>query len=120
MGRIEKINQAIKEEVSRIIQMEVKDPRLQFITITHVEVSRDLQHAKVYYSVLGNTSKIEGVKEGLNSARGFIRKLVSQYVQMRYTPEIEFIFDKSIEYGMKIEETIERIKNELKEHSKRD
>ena len=120
MGRIERINQAVKEEVSRIIQMEVKDPRLEFVTITHVEVSRDLQHAKVYFSVLGNSAKIEEAKQGLNSARGFVRKLIGQRIRMRYTPEIAFVFDRSIAYGMRIEETIERMKNELEGNSTRD
>ena len=114
MARIEKINQAIKEEIGLIVQKEVKDPRLEFVTITQVEVSRDLQHAKVYFSILGKKDKLKGVKEGLESARGFIRKLVASRVRMRYTPEINFIFDQSLEYGMHIEETIERIKNELK------
>jgi len=114
MARVEKINQALKEEISRILQREVKDPRLGFVTVTHVEVSRDLQHAKVYFSVLGDLKKIKEAQEGLNSARGFIRRLIGQNIQMRYTPEINFIFDKSIEYGVYIEKTIERIKDELK------
>ncbi len=120
MGRIDKINQAVKEEVGNIIQKEVKDPRLEFVTITQVDVSRDLQHAKVYFTVLGNTDKIKEVQTGLDSARGFIRRLVGQRVRMRYTPEINFIFDQSVEYGMHIEETIERIKSELKNSSKDD
>ena len=120
MARIEKINRALKEEISRIIQREVKDPRLGFVTVTHVEVSRDLQHAKVYFSVLGDLKKIKEVQQGLNSARGFIRKLIGQNIQMRYTPEINFIYDKSIEYSVRIEETIERIKDELKGRPSRD
>ena len=76
-----------------------------------------MQHAKVFFSVLGNEVKLKGAQEGLDSARGFVRKLVGQRVHMRYTPEIAFIFDQSIEYGRKIEETIERVKNELKDNS---
>ena len=120
MGRIDKINQAVKEEVGNIIQKEVKDPRLEFVTITQAEVSRDLQHAKVYFTVLGNTDKIKEVQDGLDSARGFIRRLVGQRVRMRYTPEIRFIFDQSVEYGMHIEETLERIKSELKNSRQND
>lgn len=114
MSRIERVNQVIKEEISQIVQREVKDPRLGFVTITQVDVTRDLQHAKVYFSVLGGQGKVPGVLEGLNSAKGFIRRLVGQRVTMRYVPEIDFIFDQSLEYGMHIEETIERIKDELK------
>src|SRR3990167_2660939 len=111
MGRIERVNQAIKEEVSNIVLREVKDPRLQFVTITHVDVSRDLQHARVYFTVLGNEEKTREAQSGLNSAKGFIRRLVGQRVNMRYTPEIEFIFDKSVEYGMQIEEILGKIRN---------
>ena len=111
MGRIERVNKAIKEEVSNIVLREVKDPRLQFVTITHVDVSRDLQHARVYFTVLGNEEKTREAQSGLNSAKGFIRRLVGQRVNMRYTPEIEFIFDKSVEYGMQIEEILGKIRN---------
>ncbi len=120
MGRIDRINQAIKEEISRIIHLEVKDPRLQFVTVTHVEVTRDLQHAKVYFSVLGNTAKVKEAQQGLDSARGFIRKLVGERVRLRYTPQIDFIFDETIEYSARIEETIERIKNEFEGDSRGD
>lgn len=118
MGRIEKINQLMKEEISKIIQFEVKDPRLKFVTIIQVEVSRDLQHARVYFSVLGNREKVRLTQEGLNRAKGFIRRLIGQYIRMRYTPEIEFIFDRSLEYSMAIEEVLERIKDEGKPHRK--
>ena len=114
MGRIDKINQAIRKEIGNIVQFELKDPRLEFITITQVEVTKDLQHAKVYFSFLGDASKMSEIQKGLNSARGFVRKLVGQRVKLRYTPEIDFIFDESIEYSIHIDQTIERIKNELK------
>ena len=120
MDRIARINQAIKEEVSQIIQREVKDPRLGFVTITQVEVSRDLQHAKVYFSVLGDAVKIDDVQHGLDSARGFIRKLIGQRIRMRYTPEISFYYEQSLEYGMRIEKAIERIKDELQSDSEDD
>ena len=112
MARIDRINQTMKREISSILQAEVKDPRLQFVTINQVEVSRDLQHARVYFSILGDPSQTEKVEEGLNSARGFVRKLVGQRVRMRYTPEIEFVFDRSVEYGARIEETLEDIRSE--------
>ena len=112
MDRMDRINQAIKEEISNIVQREVKDPRLGFVTITQTEVSRDLQHARIYFSVLGEKEKVDAAQEGLDSARGFIRKLIGQRVRMRFTPEIEFVFDRSIEYGIRIEEALAEIKNE--------
>ena len=65
MGRIDKINQAIKREIGEIVLKEIKDPRLEFVTITQVVVSRDLQHARVYYSVLGNKDQAQKAQEGL-------------------------------------------------------
>ena len=112
MGRIDKINQRIKREIGDIVLKELKDPRLEFVSITHVEVSRDLQHAKVYFSVLGRGNQVQKAGEGLLSARGFVRKLIGQRVRMRYTPEIEFIFDHSIEYSARIEAALEEIQHE--------
>ncbi len=117
MGRIEKINQSVKEEVSRIVQLEVKDPRLEFVTITRADVSRDLQHAKIFFSVLGTSSKADDAKKGLESARGFIRRLIGQRVRMRYTPEIDFILDRSLEYSADIEKVIQKVRNELQSGS---
>ena len=117
MARIEKINEAIRKEISNIVLFEVKDPRLKSVTITHVDVSRDLQYAKVFFSFLGSTDEVKAAQEGLDSASGFIRRLIGQRIRMRYTPEIHFIFDKSIEYGIQIEQAIEKVKNELKNYS---
>lgn len=112
MARIDRVNQAVKREVSSIIHSELKDPRLEFVTILQVEVSRDLQHARIFFSVLGDDKKADSAQQGLESAQGFIRKLIGQRVRMRYTPEIEFIFDRSVEYSVRIEEALEELKNE--------
>ena len=119
MGRIDKVNQAVKREVSSIIHGELKDPRLQFVTITQVEVTKDLQHAKIYFSVLGDQKSAEKADLGLNSAKGFVRRLVGQRIRMRYTPEIEFIYDRTVEYGVRIEQALEEIKHES-EHDHQD
>ena len=114
MSRIERINQAFKKEISNIIQNELKDPRLGFITVTKVEVGRDLHYAKVSYSVLGDKIQIQKAGKGLKSAAGFIRKLIAERIKMRYTPELSFKFDNSVEYSVRIFEQLERIKNESK------
>ncbi|MCK4261641.1 30S ribosome-binding factor RbfA [bacterium] len=108
--RVERVATAIKEEVSRIIQEEVKDPRIGFITITDVELSRDLRHAKVFISVYGDESEKEKALKGLSSAAGFIRREVGKRVKLRYTPEIVFKWDRSIEKGAQIEEVLRRIR----------
>ena len=115
MNRMDKINQRIKREVGDIVLKELKDPRLEFVTITHVEVTRDLQHAKVYFSVLGKEEQVEKARAGLLSARGFVRKCIGQRVRLRYTPDIEFIYDRAIEYSARIEAALQEIHNELGE-----
>ncbi len=116
MIRIEKVNQALKEEISNIIHNEVKDPRLGFITITQVEVSKDLHYAKVSFSVLGDKSEIEKVEKGLSSAAGFIRKLIGERIRLHYTPELSFRLDSSSEYSVRVHEQLERIKNESRKN----
>ena len=109
MSRIERINETMKREIGSLLLKEIHDPRLKFVTITGVDVSKDLQHAKVFYSVLGRDQEEAG--EALDKARGYVRKLVGQRVIMRYTPEIDFIYDKSIEYSDRIEQALRDIKH---------
>lgn len=122
MVRMEKVNQQIKREIGYLIQKgEINDPRLTFVTITYVECSKDLQHARVGFSVLSNNRKeIQKVQEGLSSARGFVRKLIGQRVRLRYTPEIIFIHDDSLAYSYKIDQTLDEIKQSPKEGESKD
>ncbi|NLL43430.1 MAG: 30S ribosome-binding factor RbfA [Firmicutes bacterium] len=101
--RLERIAEDIKREVSSIIAREVKDPRLGMISITDVNVSRDLSWAKIYYSQLGSDEERERTLEGLNRARGFIRTELSRRLKIRHTPEIIFEFDPSLEQGAKMD-----------------
>ena len=116
MGRIDRVNEQIKREISLIIQRELSDPRLRFVSITAVDVSRDLRHAKVHFSVLGNTAQVKESQESLFRARGIIRKFIADRIVMRYIPELEFFYDRSSEYSSKIEEALEEIKNESKKN----
>ncbi len=118
MSRIDKVNQFLKREISQIILREFNDPRFQFITITHVEVSKDLRHAKVYFSVLCDEKQIKKVTEGLQNVRGLVRKFIGKSITFRFTPEINFVYDASIQYGARIEEKIKEIRNELQRDSK--
>lgn len=122
MVRMEKVNQQIKREIGHMIQYgEINDPRLTFVTITYVECSKDLQHARVGFSVLSNNRKeIQNVQEGLSSARGFVRKLIGQRMRLRYTPEIVFIHDDSLAYASKIDQALEEIKKFPKEGESKD
>jgi len=110
--RTARIGEAIREEISSILLQEINDPRIQFVSITRVEVSADLQHAKVYVSILGNDQKKEDAFEGLKSARGYIQKKLGKKIRLRYMPEITFKMDTSIDHGMHIFELLQEMKKE--------
>ena len=111
-GRVERVNQLIKEEISQIIHDELKDPRIGFVTITRIDLSTDCRHAKVYFSVLGNEGDSLKALEGIKNATGFIRKLIGNRLRLKYTQEIVFKLDKTVEYSIYISEKIDEIKGD--------
>ncbi len=116
MGRMERVNPQVKREVGRIIQQELSDPRLEFVTITEADVSRDFHNAKIRYSVLGTADQVQAAKEGLEGAKGMIRRELGRSMNMRHTPELFFIYDESIEMSVRIEETLKEIHDEHEDH----
>jgi len=116
-SRQDRVAEAIRQEASIIIHDKLKDPRLGFITITKVEVTPDLRYAKIFFSVLGNEESYEKTKQALDSALGFVRKLVAGRLNLRFAPEIAFYEDRSTEYSVRIEEVLNEIK-ELDEQDK--
>jgi ribosome-binding factor A len=111
-ARPERVQEAIRQEVSRIVQNEMKDPRLGFLTITSVELTKDLRYARIYFSVLGEEKDKKLALKGLKSAKGFIKGLLSDRVKLRYMPDIEFKIDESIEHTRKINDILDRIRKE--------
>jgi len=109
--KIERLNHVIQEEISMILMKEVKDEDIKFVTITGVEITNDLSFAKVYYTVL-NKEKLNEAAEALERAASFIRTKLANSIEVRHTPELRFIYDKSIAYGEHIDELIEKIKEE--------
>ena len=107
--KIERLNHAIQEEISVILMREVKDENIKFVTITGVETTSDLSFAKVYYTVF-NQDKLKETKDALAKASSFIRTKLAERIEVRHTPELKFIYDKSIAYGEHIEKIIEEIK----------
>ncbi len=120
MSRIEKVSEAIKQEVSKIIHDELRDPRLGFITVMGVEVTKDLQIAKIFYSVMGSPEQKLKCAQALGSALGFIRRLIGERLNLRVTPEVIFKLDNSVDYSIEIADKIERVKNELQKGRKPD
>ena len=111
--KTERIASNLQKEISYIIATEVKDSDIKFVTITDCKVTNDLSYAKVYFTVLNMDKKLETIK-ALNNASGFIRKELMDRVDIRYIPELQFVFDESIEYGKNIENIIEQIHEEDK------
>jgi len=116
MGRRERVVEAIRKEVSIILHDELNDPRLGFVTITRVELTADLRSALIFFSVLGRDEEYKKTKEALDSALGFIRKLVAERINLRIAPEIMFREDRSTQYSVRIEEILNEIK-ELDAHT---
>lgn len=110
--RSDKVADLIQKEISQMLMRNLKDPRIGFVTITKVAVSEDCRMAKIYFSVTGSSDERERSTEGLNSAKGYVRKELGRRIRMKYTPEITFQFDPSIEYAIHIGEVIHRLKEE--------
>ncbi|MBF0479265.1 MAG: 30S ribosome-binding factor RbfA [Candidatus Omnitrophica bacterium] len=117
MSRMDKVNEQVKREISLIVQQELGDPRMQFVTITKVEVSADLRNARVFFSVMGTVPQTEAVGEALEKASGVIRRHLGQRIEMRYLPALNFIFDKSIAESIRLEKAMQEIQDE-REHEK--
>ena len=107
--RIERLNESIKELLSELILNRVKDPRVGFVTITGVEVARDLLTAKVYFSVMGGDEERVESKKGLESAKNFLRKTIGRELKLRNAPDFRFLYDDSLDRSEEIEDALERI-----------
>src|SRR3989338_2443379 len=110
MSRIDKVGEAVRQEGSIIIHDKLKDPRLGFVTVTRVEMTPDLRLAKIYFSVLGKEEDYKKTKEALDSALGFVRRLIAERINLRIAPEIMFFDDRSSEYSVRIQEVLNEIK----------
>lgn len=105
----ERIADRIQLIVSELLLRELRDPRLQGITVTEVNIDRELQHANVYVNALGDEARAEEVMEGLESAAGFIRREVAQRLQLRSAPTIHYHWDPRLAYIEEIDDLLEHI-----------
>ena len=107
--RVRKIQEFIKQEVSKLILRELKDPRIGFITVTDARITGDLREATVYVSLFGSDAEKADTLKALKSANGYIRSEVGKRLGIRYSPTIEFKEDTSLDYGMKIDKILRDI-----------
>ena len=108
--RIERVNSLIRQELSELLQRQVKDPRLgHFIAVTEVNTSADLKHARIFVSSMDQDEDKTEILKALTSASGFFRTRLAKSLRMRYTPELSFHWDDSIERGAHITDLIDQI-----------
>jgi ribosome-binding factor A len=110
--RSDRVADLIRQEISAMLLKSIKDPRIGFVTITRVTVTEDCRLAKIYYSVVGTPDEKEQSMEGLNSAKGYIRRELGHRMKLKYTPELLFQFDPSIEYAIHMGELLHHLQEE--------
>ena len=114
--RIQRVNSLIRQEISELLQLQVKDPRLgNFIAVTEVATSPDLKHAKVYISFLGSEDQKQTALSALAGASGFFRRELAKHLRMRRVPELSFHWDDSIERGDHLAQLIDQVSAEYEE-----
>jgi ribosome-binding factor A len=106
--RMRRVNEAVREVLSRRLAEGLKDPRIGFVTVTAVETSPDLRHARVFVSVLGGEEERERSLAGLASSHGVLQAVIASELRMKRTPTLDFVYDESIDRGMRISELLDR------------
>ena len=106
--RMRRVNEAVREVLSARISQGLKDPRIGFVTVTAVETSPDLRHARVFVSVLGDQPEREATLEGLASSHGVLQAQLASELRMKRTPTLEFAYDASVDHSMRISELLDR------------
>ena len=108
--RTARLAQELRQEIAMIIHQELKDPRLGFVTITNVELSNDVSHAKVFFSCLGSEDDRQRSQEALDHSAKFVRGLIKKRFRLKIIPEIVFRYDETIERSIRLSETLEQLK----------
>ncbi|MBU7005589.1 30S ribosome-binding factor RbfA [Phosphitispora fastidiosa] len=113
--RANRVAEEIKKEITQMLREEIKDPRIGFVTVTGAEVTPDIRYAKVFVSIYGDDDAKVQSMQALEKAKGFVRSELGKRIRLRYTPEVTFRFDSSIEYGARIMKLLEEVKDTEKE-----
>jgi ribosome-binding factor A len=101
--RMRRVNEALKEIIGTALTQELKDPRIGFVTLTGVDTTPDLSHAKVFVSVYGKQVEKDATMEGLRAARPYLQRLISEELHLKRTPTLEFVYDATVDQGMRIQ-----------------
>ena len=112
--RAKRVGELMREEISSLILQDLRNPKIGLVTITEVSLTDDLSYARVFISVYGEDEKNSQSLKGLRKASGFIRRELSKRIRLRHFPELRFLWDSSIEQGVKITKLLEKIEHERK------
>jgi ribosome-binding factor A len=110
--RADRVGDQLLREIADLLLSSVRDPRVKGATLTGVDLSNDLKHAKVYYSLIGDKKEFERIQEGLDSAKGFIKRELATRMELKYMPDIIFRRDLSLEEGNRMEKLFKNLKSE--------
>lgn len=110
--RLRRVDEAMREVLSDAVTKEIKDPRVGFVTVTAVDTAADLRHAKVFISVLGDDGVRQRSLDGLRSAHGFLQRRVADELRIKHTPTLEFLYDDSLDRGLRIEALLQQQQDE--------
>ena len=105
-NRSDRVADQIQRELANLIQFEIKDPRVGMVTITAVEVSKEFEYARIYFTVLGDEKTRKATEEGLHRAAGFLRRELAHRLKLRSTPSLQFMYDESIDRAVKMSKLI--------------
>ena len=110
--RSDRVGDLLLELISQLLTKEVSDPRIGSITLAGAEVSKDLRHARIFFTILGDGQRKTEVLSGLKSATGFIRAKIAKELKLRFVPTLEFVYDETQDHARRIEELLKQVKKE--------
>lgn len=110
--RQQRVAEFIKEEMGDLLARHTRDPRLEWVTVTDAQVTPDLAIARVYYTIIGDADQLQQAQEGLERARGYLRRELAARLRLRVVPQLEFHHDTALEQGRRIDELLDRIHRE--------
>lgn len=116
-ARADRVSGLIQAALSDLLNKSIKDPRLDAVSITRVKMTADLKYARIYFVTSGSAASREDATSGFRKAHGFIKYALAQEIELRYMPELQFLYDDSIDYGLHIEALLKQMKNETDHQS---
>lgn len=119
-SRSQRVAEQIRRELAELIRLEVKDPRVGFITLTDVEITPDYAHAKVFFTSMTGEQGLDEILAGLRRASGFLRRELGRRVRIHTTPELHFHYDKSVEQGSRLSQLIDEVVREDEARARKD